>query len=102
MAVNEQQVQDALRALIDPNTHKDYVTGKSVKNLKVEGDRVTAQRMMHNVDTANIYRAARGLNGKIDRWQMFEYLPPMRARSGPLRFDPHWKGWSYMLSAASE
>ena len=40
MAVTEQQVQDALRALIDPNTHKDYVTGKSVKNLKVEGDRV--------------------------------------------------------------
>ena len=40
MAVTEQQVQDALRALIDPNTHKDYVTGKSVKNLKIEGDRV--------------------------------------------------------------
>ena len=21
---------------------------------------------------------------------------------GPLRFEPHWNGWSYMLSAASE
>jgi len=21
-----------------------------------------------------------------------------RARSGPVRFDPHWNGWSYMLS----
>jgi hypothetical protein len=20
----------------------------------------------------------------------------------PVRLDPHWKGWSYMLSAASE
>ena len=30
------------------------------------------------------------------------YLPPTRARSGPLRFEPHWNGWSYMLSAASE
>src|SRR5436190_1755527 len=31
-----------------------------------------------------------------------EYLPPTRARSGPVRLDPHWKGWSYMLSAARE
>ena len=31
-----------------------------------------------------------------------EYLPPTRTRSGPVRFDPHWKGRSYMLSAASE
>ncbi len=30
------------------------------------------------------------------------YLPPTRAMSGPLRFEPHWNGWSYMLSAASE
>ena len=37
------------------------------------------------------------------RWawcHWFEYLPPMRAKSGPVRFEPHWKGWSYMLSAA--
>ena len=45
--------------------------------VRTEGDKVFAQRMMHNVDTANIYRAARGLNGKIDRWQIFEYSPPM-------------------------
>ena len=29
-----------------------------------------------------------------------EDSPPTRARSGPVRFEPHWKGWSYMLSAA--
>ena len=28
--------------------------------------------------------------------------PATRARSGPVRLEPHWKGWSYMLSAASE
>ncbi len=32
--------------------------------------------------------------------QSLEYLPPTRARSGPVRFEPHWNGWSYMLSAA--
>lgn len=41
MAITEQQVQEALKALIDPNTHKDFVTGKAVKGVKVEGDRVS-------------------------------------------------------------
>jgi vanillate O-demethylase monooxygenase subunit len=35
--------------------------------VRVEGDRVSAQRMTFNVDTAPIFRAARGLAGKIDR-----------------------------------
>jgi len=40
MAVTEQQVQDALRELTDPNTRKDYLATKSARNVKVEGDRV--------------------------------------------------------------
>ncbi|HXF67353.1 MAG TPA: iron-sulfur cluster carrier protein ApbC [Burkholderiales bacterium] len=43
MAVTEQQVQDALRQLIDPNTRKDYVTTRSARNIKVEGDRVSVE-----------------------------------------------------------
>ena len=31
-----------------------------------------------------------------------EYLPPMRARSGPVRLEPHSMGWSYLDSTASE
>jgi len=41
MTVTEQQVEDVLRQLIDPNTKKDYVSTKSARNIKVEGDRVT-------------------------------------------------------------
>jgi ATP-binding protein involved in chromosome partitioning len=41
MAVTEQQIQDALKELIDPNTRKDYVTTKSAKNIKVDGDKVS-------------------------------------------------------------
>jgi ATP-binding protein involved in chromosome partitioning len=41
MALSESQVQDALRALIDPNTGKDFVSSRAVKQLKVDGDRVT-------------------------------------------------------------
>ena len=33
MAVTEQLVQDALKSLIDPNTHKDYFTTKSARNI---------------------------------------------------------------------
>ena len=41
MAVTEQQIQDALKELTDPNTRKDYVTSKSAKNIKVDGDKVS-------------------------------------------------------------
>jgi ATP-binding protein involved in chromosome partitioning len=41
MPLNEQAVQDALKALIDPNTQKDFLTTKSAKNIKVDGDKVT-------------------------------------------------------------
>lgn len=37
MSFNETDVQNALKNLIDPNTRKDFVTGKSVKNIKVTG-----------------------------------------------------------------
>jgi ATP-binding protein involved in chromosome partitioning len=41
MAVTEQQVLDALKELTDPNTRKDYVSSKSARNVKVDGDKVS-------------------------------------------------------------
>jgi ATP-binding protein involved in chromosome partitioning len=41
MAVTEQQVLDALKELVDPNTRKDYVSSKSARNVKVDGDKVS-------------------------------------------------------------
>ena len=41
MPITEQQVKDALQTLVDPNTHKDYITSKSARNIKVEGNNVT-------------------------------------------------------------
>ena len=43
MAVTEQQVQDVLRTLIDPNTRKDYVSSKAARGVKVDGDRVSVE-----------------------------------------------------------
>src|SRR5438270_2340051 len=41
MPVSDKQVLDALSELIDPVTGRNYVESKSVKNVKVEGDRVS-------------------------------------------------------------
>jgi ATP-binding protein involved in chromosome partitioning len=46
MAVTEQQVQDALKNLIDPNTRKDYVVTKSVRAIKVDGDKVSVDILL--------------------------------------------------------
>ncbi|MFZ5558011.1 MAG: iron-sulfur cluster carrier protein ApbC [Pseudomonadota bacterium] len=43
MAVSEQQVETALKELIDPNTQKDFVTSKSVKGIKVDGESVALE-----------------------------------------------------------
>lgn len=41
MSFSEADVQNALKSLIDPNTKKDFVSGKSVKNIKVNGNDVS-------------------------------------------------------------
>ena len=46
MAITEQQVKDALTELIDPNTKKDFVTGKSVKSVKVDGVNVAVEVLL--------------------------------------------------------
>jgi ATP-binding protein involved in chromosome partitioning len=37
MSVTVESVQAALKSQIDPNTQKDYVTGKTLKNVRVDG-----------------------------------------------------------------
>ncbi len=37
MSISEQQVQDTLKTVIDPNTGKDLVSSRCVKNVKVSG-----------------------------------------------------------------
>jgi ATP-binding protein involved in chromosome partitioning len=41
MSLTEARVQDALRALVDPNTGKDFVASRAVRNLKVAGGDVS-------------------------------------------------------------
>jgi len=46
MAIAEQQVQEALKQLTDPNTRKDFVTTKSARHIKVDGDKVSVDILL--------------------------------------------------------
>ncbi|MCI3951958.1 MAG: 4Fe-4S iron sulfur cluster binding s, NifH/frxC family protein, partial [Burkholderiales bacterium] len=39
-------VQDALKQLVDPNTRKDYVSSKSARNIRIEGNDVTVEVLL--------------------------------------------------------
>ena len=41
MTISEQQIQAVLQQTIDPTTHKDYVTAKSVSAIQIAGNNVT-------------------------------------------------------------
>ena len=41
MTVTVQAIQDAIQSVIDPNTGKDFVSTKAMKNLAVSGDNVS-------------------------------------------------------------
>ena len=43
MPLSESQVQDALRKLVDPNTGKDFVASRALRNVKVSGDDVSLE-----------------------------------------------------------
>jgi ATP-binding protein involved in chromosome partitioning len=41
MSLSEAAVQETLRKLVDPNTGKDFISGRAVRNIKLAGDDVT-------------------------------------------------------------
>ena len=41
MSITENDVKTALSEVIDPNTQKDFITTKSIKNIKIDGAQVT-------------------------------------------------------------
>lgn len=41
MAISESDIQSALKEIIDPNTGKDFITSKSAKNIKIDGNNVS-------------------------------------------------------------
>ena len=56
MAITEADVQTRLRALIDPNTGKDFVTGKAVKKIQVgAGDVVVDIQLGYPAKTQHGY-----------------------------------------------
>jgi len=46
MAISEVDVQASLRALNDPNTGRDFVSGKSVRKVQIDGNNVAVELML--------------------------------------------------------
>ncbi len=65
MAVTEQQVLDALKELTDPNTRKDYVSSKSARNVKVEGDKVSVDILLGYPAKSQIEPIRREITAKL-------------------------------------
>jgi ATP-binding protein involved in chromosome partitioning len=41
MSVTQEQIHTALSSVVDPNTGKDFVSTKSARNIKIEGDQIS-------------------------------------------------------------
>src|SRR6476660_9294739 len=65
MAVAEQQVLDALKELIDPNTRKDYASSKSARNVKVDGDKVSVEILLGYPAKSQIEPIRREVSAKL-------------------------------------
>src|ERR1700716_4587945 len=46
MPISEPDVQASLRALNDPNTGRDFVSGKSVRKIQIDGNNVAVDLML--------------------------------------------------------
>lgn len=70
MALTEQAVLDALKSVTDPNTGRDFVSGRQVRSLKLDGGHVSFElelgypaRSQHEALRAQLIAAARGVPG---------------------------------------
>ena len=54
MSVSEQQVQDALKEITDHTTKKDFVSTKSVKNVKIDGDSYSVEHVVEGDSVAEV------------------------------------------------
>ena len=68
MALNEVAIQAQLKTLIDPNTGRDFVAGKSIRKVKVEGNDATIDvvlgypaKTQHELIRASIADSVRAL-----------------------------------------
>ena len=69
MAFTEADVQTQLKTLIDPNTGRDFVSGKSIRKVQVTGDDVAldvvdGQAFIHELVHCNGFERRRTIKGK--------------------------------------
>ena len=101
MAITEADVQTRLRALIDPNTGKDFVTGKAVKKIQIgAGDIVVdiqlgyPAKTQHEILRKLIAQDIAALPGRAARHRQHDAedhvaLGPARREADPGRQEHH-------------
>ncbi len=65
MAITEQQVKEVLSTLLDPNTGKDYISGKEARNIKVDGDNVSLDVLLGYPAKTQIEPIRAAVEGKL-------------------------------------
>jgi ATP-binding protein involved in chromosome partitioning len=65
MAITEQQVKEALSTLLDPNTGKDYISGKEARNIKVDGDNLSLDVLLGYPAKTQIGPIRAAVEGKL-------------------------------------
>ena len=65
MAITEQQVKEALSTLLDPNTGKDYISGKEARNIKVSGDDISLDVLLGYPAKTQIEPIRAAVEGKL-------------------------------------
>ena len=66
MAITEQQIQDSLKELIDPNTGKDYVTGKEAKNIRIDENKLGLMKRTNEILPNGVIDACLSTDGSVD------------------------------------
>ena len=64
MSFTEADVQGALKSLTDPNTKRDFVSSKSVKNIKINGSDVSLDILL-GYPAKSVWEDIRGMVRRI-------------------------------------
>ncbi|MEW6312806.1 MAG: iron-sulfur cluster carrier protein ApbC [Pseudomonadota bacterium] len=65
MSISEQEVQAALKELVDANVGKDYVSSKAVRNIKIDGNNVALDIMLGYPAKSVLEDVRRQVAGKL-------------------------------------
>ena len=74
MAIAEQDIQNALRELIDPVTGENYVDGKSLKNLVIDGAHISLEIVLGYPGKSIVEEIRRQVTTRLKQFPGVDYV----------------------------